>query len=70
MDTTQNTFKALQAQRKRNAALSGDELEEARKEGAKALIEAVKRGEPFFLMDEYSSNDLQNAYATGWNTGG
>lgn len=68
MDTTLNTFKALQGLRESNDALSDDDLDAARIEGAKAMAQAAKRGEPIFLMDECSTNALYNAYAIGWNS--
>lgn len=68
MDTTLDTFRALQAQCEHNASICNDELEDARKEGTLAAVEASKRGEMFMLMDENSTNVLQNAYAFGWNS--
>lgn len=68
MDTTLDTLKALQEQRERNAALSPDELNAASEDGAKAVAEAMARGEKVFLMDDGTLNEFQNAYAIGWNS--
>jgi hypothetical protein len=68
MDTTMQTLKAFQAQREHNEALSEVEINAAYDEGIKGLADAIKRGEQIFVMDEGAPNELQNAYARGWNT--
>lgn len=61
------TLRQAAAEVERNAVLTDEQLQSAYDEGIAGFTAARTRGVTALLQDEGALNDLQNAYARGWN---